>query len=119
MIRISEALHGYFKPDFIEYGVSVEQFFVTTIVKPEEDGNYRRFKELHFRQYADVAEARLRQQTGLIDQETQKQRMILKAEGIAQKRALEGFTYKDERGFDVTELLRQIADRNARAKMMK
>jgi hypothetical protein len=69
----------------------------------EEDGAYRKFKELHFRQYADVAEARLRQQTGLIDQETQKQKMILEAEGIAQKRALEGYSYQDERGFDVAE----------------
>jgi len=29
--------------------------------------------------------------------------MILEAEGIAQKRSLEGFTYQDERGFDVAE----------------
>jgi membrane protease subunit (stomatin/prohibitin family) len=103
LLRISEALHAYFKADFIEYGVSMERFFVTAVVKPEEDGNYRRFKDLHFRQYADVAEARLRQQTGVIDQETQKRRMILEAEGIAQKRTLEGYTYQDERGFDVAE----------------
>lgn len=103
LLRISEALYGYFKPDFADYGIAMERFFVTAIVKPEEDSNYRRFKELHFRQYADVAEAKLRQQTGLIDQETQKQRMILEAEGVAQKRALEGYTYQDERGFDVAE----------------
>ena len=103
LINISDALHSFFRPDFIDYGVAMERFFVTTIVKPEEDGNYRRFKELHFRQYADVAEARLRQQTGIIEQETQKQRMILEAEGMAQKRALEGYTYQDERGFDVAE----------------
>jgi membrane protease subunit (stomatin/prohibitin family) len=103
LIRISEALHDYFKPDFLDYGVAMERFFVDRIIKPEEDANYRRFKELHFRQYADVAEARLRQQTGIIDQETQKQRMILEAEGIAQKRALEGYSYQDERGFDVAE----------------
>ena len=103
LINISEALHGYFKPDFLDYGIAMERFFLDRIIKPEEDANYRRFKELHFRQYADVAEAKLRQQTGLIDQETQKQRMILEAEGIAQKRALEGFTYQDERGFDVAE----------------
>jgi DNA-directed RNA polymerase subunit RPC12/RpoP len=29
--------------------------------------------------------------------------MILEAEGLAQKRALEGYTYQDERGFDVAE----------------
>jgi len=103
LLAMSETLHGHFRPDFIEYGVAMERFFVTTIVKPEDDGNYRRFKDLHFRQYADLAEARLRQQQGIIDQETQKQRMIIEAEGLAQKRALEGYTYKDERGFDVAE----------------
>jgi len=103
LIKISETLHEYFKPDFLDYGISMERFFVDRIVKPEDDANYRRFKELHFRQYADVAEARLRQQTGLIDQETQKQRMILEAEGMAHKRVLEGYTYQDERGFDVAE----------------
>jgi hypothetical protein len=107
LINISEALHGLYKPDFTDYGVSMERFFVTSIVKPEEDGNYRRFKELHFRQYADVAEARLRQQTGIIDQETQKQKMILEAEGIATKRQLEGYSYQDERGFDVAERVAQ------------
>ena len=101
LITISEDLHDQFYPDFLDYGIAMDRFFVTTIVKPEEDHNYRRFKELHFRQYADVAEARLRQQTGIIDQETQKQRMILEAEGMAQKRALEGYTYQDERGYDV------------------
>lgn len=103
LITLSEALHGIFMPDFIDYGVSMERFFVTTIVKPEDDANYRRFKELHFRQFSEVAEAKLRQQTGLIDQETQAQRMIIEAQGMAQKRALEGYTYQDERGFDVAE----------------
>ncbi|MCL2018153.1 MAG: SPFH domain-containing protein [Oscillospiraceae bacterium] len=105
LINISEALHAQFKPDFTDYGVSMERFFVMAIVKPEEDENYRIFKDLHFRQYADVAEARLRQQTSVIDQETQKQRMILEAEGIAQKRALEGYSYQDERGFNVAEIV--------------
>ncbi|MCL2603023.1 MAG: SPFH domain-containing protein [Defluviitaleaceae bacterium] len=103
LLTLSETLHGLFSPDFMDYGISMERFFVTTIVKPEEDGNYKRFKELHFRQYADLAEAKLRQQTGLIDQETQAQRMIIEAQGLAQKRALEGYTYQDERGFDVAE----------------
>jgi hypothetical protein len=48
-MSISEALHNFFKADFLDYGVVMERFFVTAIVKPEEDPNYRRFKELHFR----------------------------------------------------------------------
>jgi len=101
--RISAMLHEKFMPAFIDYGVRLERFFVTTVVKPEEDSRYQRFKELHFRQYTDVAEAKLRQQTGVIDQETEAKRMVIEAQGKAQKRALEGYSYQDERGFDVAE----------------
>lgn len=100
---ISEALHEALKEDFQEYGVSLERFFVVNIIKPEDDKNYRRFKEIHFRKYADVEEAKLRQQVGIIDQQTAAQRMVIEAQGIAQKRSLEGYTYQDERGFDVAE----------------
>ena len=103
LIHISEALLGYFQPDFVDYGVLMERFFITTVVKPEEDAFYKRFKELHFRQYADIAEAKLHQQTSVIDQETQAKRMVIEAQGLAQKRALEGYSYQDERGFDVAE----------------
>jgi hypothetical protein len=103
LLKMSEALQTQIARDFLDYGVALERFFVTTIVKPEDDPQYKRFKELHFRQYADVAEARLRQQTSVIDQETQKQRMILEAEGLAAKRQLEGYSYQQERGFDVAE----------------
>ena len=100
---ISEALRETLAQDFDDYGLSLERFFVTTIVKPEDDPNYRRFKDLHFRQYADVAEAKLRQQVGVIDQETEAKRMVIEAQGLAQKRHLEGYTYQDERGFNVAE----------------
>ena len=91
------------RADFMEYGVALERFFITNILKPEDDKNYRRFKEIHFRQYADVAEAKLRQQIGVIDQQTEAQKMVIEAQGIAQKRSIEGYTYQDERGFDVAE----------------
>ena len=100
---MSEALHNMLKQDFLDYGVALERFFLANIIKPEDDKNYRRFKEIHFRQYADVAEAKLRQQVGLIDQQTAAQKMVIEAQGIAQKRSIEGYTYQDERGFDVAE----------------
>ena len=100
---MSNSIHELLIPDFNEYGVSLVHFFVTTIVKPEEDGAYRKFKELHFRQYADIAEAKLRQNVGIIDQQTDAQRMIIESQGLAQKRQIEGYTYAQERGFDVAE----------------
>ena len=63
--------------DFADYGVSLEQFFVTTIVKPDGDKQYEKFKELHFRQYADVAEAKLKQQTDIIHAQTEAQKTVI------------------------------------------
>lgn len=104
---ISKELHILLKPDFVEYGVALEQFFVTTILKPDGESSYERFKSLHFRQYADIAEAKLRQQVGIIEQQTEAQRMVIESQAIAQKRSLEGYTYQQERGFDVAEQVAQ------------
>lgn len=90
-------------PDFLEYGVILKQFFVTGISRPEDDDIYERFKNLYFRQYADVAEAELQKKLGIIEQETNAQRMIIEAQGLAKKRETEGYTYQQERGFDVAE----------------
>lgn len=103
LTELSASLHDMLREDFEEYGVSLVHFFVTTIVKPEDDSTYRRFKELHFRQYADIAEARLKQSVDIIGQETEKQRVIMEAEGLAAKRQIEGYTYSQERGFDIAE----------------
>lgn len=92
-------------PDFLDYGVSLERFFVTTVARPENDPQYVKFKELHFRQYADIAEAKLRQQVGVIDQQTEAQRRVIDAQSMAQKRSIEGCSYQQERGFDVAERL--------------
>ena len=107
LTEMSESLRQSLAPDFSDYGICLERFFVTTIVKPEEDRAYQKFKELHFRNYADVAEARLNQQVGIIEQETMSQRMIIESQGLARKRSLEGYSYQDERGFDVAEKIAQ------------
>lgn len=107
MGELSQELHKSLIPDFSDYGLALERFFVTTIVKPDGEKNYEKFKELHYRQYSDLAEAKLRQQVGIIDQQTSAQRMVIESSAIAQKRAQEGFTYQDERGFDVAEKVAQ------------
>ena len=104
LTEFSETLHRQLTPDFADYGVALERFFVTTVVKPEGDRQYEKFKELHFRQYADIAEAKLRQQTDLIYAQTEAQKVIIDSQAQATKRAQEGYTYAQERGFDVAEV---------------
>lgn len=107
LTEFSEALHKLLRPDFADYGVSLERFFVTNVVKPDGERQYEKFKELHFRQYADVAEAKLRQQTDLIYAQTQAQKLVIDSQAQATKRAQEGYTYAQERGFDVAERVAQ------------
>ncbi len=103
LLNISNKLHEELKPIFLEYGLSLERFFITRFVKPEEDRTYQEFRTLYFAQYADVAKATLRQQVSLIDQETEAQRKIIDAQALAAKRKLEGYTYQEERSFDVAQ----------------
>jgi hypothetical protein len=107
MGELSEALHKQLIPDFADYGLALERFFVTTVVKPDGDKAYERFKEIHVRQYADVAEAQLRQKVGIIDQQTDAQRMVIESAAMATKRAQEGYNYQQERSYDVAEKVAQ------------
>ena len=121
LATFSEDIKKLLVDDFAEYGVALEQFFVTTILKPDGDRQYEQFKALHFRQYAEVAEAKLRQQTavihaqteqqtGIIHAETEAQKVIIDSKAQATKRAQEGYTYQQERSFDVaTEVARNEA----------
>ena len=96
---IKEKLVG----DFLEYGVNLNRFYVTTLVKPDGNSQYEKFKELHFRQYTDIAEAKLRQQTDIIYAQTAAQKVVIDSQAQATKRAQEGYTYQQERGFDVAQ----------------
>ncbi len=102
---LSEMLLQKLRPDFMEYGISLERFFVMNVVKPEGDPQYEQFKSLYFRQYADVAEAKLRQQVDIIDEQTKAQKIVIESQALAQKRAQEGYTYQEERKFDTADLI--------------
>lgn len=99
----SEELRQRLIPDFLDYGVQLRCFYITTIVKPDGDAQYERFKELHFRQYADIAEAKLQQQTAVIHAQTEAQKLVIDSQAQATKRAQEGYTYAQERSFDVAQ----------------
>lgn len=107
MEKLSKELHMALIEDFRDYGLNLARFFVTTIAKPDGDTAYEKFKDLHIRQYSDVAEANLRQKLGIIEQETEKQKKIIEAQALAEKRRLEGYTYQQERAYDVSETLAQ------------
>lgn len=98
---LSDAIKIKLADDFIDYGIDLRTFLITTIVKPEEDRNYIKFKELYYRQFTDVKEAELRQRIAIIEQQTKAQQTVIEAEATAKKRELEGYTYQQEKGFEV------------------
>ncbi len=103
LTEFSDTIKKLLISDFADYGVSLERFFVTSVSKPDGEAQYEKFKDLHFRQYADIAEAKLRQQTEIINAETEAQKTVIDSKAQATKREQEGYTYSQERGFDVAE----------------
>lgn len=101
--ELSDDVKGRLRPDFAEYGIELTQFLATTVIRPEGDPIYERFRDLYFRQYADVREAQIEQQVGVINQETEAKKTVIDATATADKRRIEGYTYQQERGFDVAE----------------
>lgn len=90
-------------PDFEDYGITLKKFLVNRVMKPDGEMQYEKFKELHFRQYADIAEAKIKQQTEIINAETEAQKKVIDSKAKATKRLQEGYTYQQERGFNVAE----------------
>ncbi len=101
MDQFTADLHRMLTPDFQEYGIQLEKFLVTTLAKPEGERSYEQFKDLHFRQYADIAHAELEQRVDIIRAQTQAQTKVIDSKAEATKRAQEGYSYQQERAFDV------------------
>ena len=101
--QFSQEIKKLLIPDFDDYGITLKTFLVNRVIKPDGDAQYEKFKELHFRQYADIAEAKIKQQTEIINAETEAQKTVIDSKAKATKRSQEGYTYQQERGFDVAE----------------
>lgn len=103
LMTFSNALKEQLVPDFLEYGISLVRFFVTNVVKPDGDPSYERFKKIFFEQSIGIQEERLQQQRELIRQETASKKAVMQSAARAQSRKQEGYTYQQERGFDVAQ----------------
>ena len=47
LTEIGDELHKAILPGFEEYGLTIPQFYLTTVVLPEEDNNFKKIKELY------------------------------------------------------------------------
>lgn len=107
MVDFSDELHTMLASDFADYGIEIKKFWITSLVKPEDDPTYREIRSLQGGGVTAIGRAKLDQQVGIINQQTQAQRMVIESQALAQKRNQEGYTFQQERGFDVAEKVAQ------------
>lgn len=99
--EISKTLKEELEKDFLEYGIGLEKFFVTNISKPEDNKEYLKFKELYFKKGVMVADAEVDKNISRIEAEKDAQRVEIESKGQAAKRATEGYTYKEEKSYEI------------------
>lgn len=115
---LSEALYQKLQDDFMEYGLALERFFVTTIARPEDDTSYKEFDSLFKAKAFDnerLRKAKVRQEEVSIESDTKSISMIKLAEAqaaatlkeseaLAIKRQMEGYSYQQEQSFEVAKM---------------
>ncbi len=107
MSFISDEIKQRLLLDFSDYGIDVSKFWITNFVKPESDATYKKLKDLRGSSMTAVQEVQLQQKIDLIKQETQAQKIVIDSKAQAVKRAQEGYTYQQERTYDVAKDMAQ------------
>ena len=98
---ISKLIQEKLNEDFDEYGINLKKFFITTVVKPEESKDYAKFKELYFKQGVLKADSEATKQIKIIEAQAEAEKIKIESEAIATKRAQEGYTYQEEKSFEI------------------
>ena len=98
---ISNSLKENLEKDFEEYGIKLENFLLTNIAKPEDDRQYLKFKELYFKKGVLIADAEVDKNLSRIEAEKEAQRVKIDADAQATKRSLEGYTYQQEKSYEI------------------
>lgn len=108
--ELSEILKVRISQEMADYGIALEKFWVNTILKPETDPFYitlnrQRGEKVTLANQGeiDMQRADYQRRVGIIDHtgEVQKRKMDIDAKRYEQEQL--GFTYQQERGFDVME----------------
>ena len=91
LMDLSEALRDRINPRLAEYGLTLPEFFVSRIVTPDDDPNYRRMKEQYAEQYLLVRQEQIRKseaeaaaQRKAVEAETEARMKIIGAQGEAE-----------------------------------
>ncbi len=97
LTELSNALRVKLLPGFEEYGLTVPQFYVTTVVLPEDDVNFKRLREMHTmalqKKYIEASrEIALEKKTTEVELEKKEaEQRVIKAQGEAEAYKAAGF----------------------------
>ena len=99
--EISKNLKEQLDKDFSEYGIKLENFLSPNISKPENDKQYLKYKDLYFKKGVLTADVEAEKQLRKIEAETHAQDIEIEASAKATKRALEGYSYQQEKSYEI------------------
>lgn len=111
--QLSETVKESIQSVFDDYGFEVVQFHIETILKPtENNSSYQQLlsiqtdrsvglDRLKYEQEVELIQAGTEQQIGLIQARTDAEKTAIAAQGRAAARKAEGYTYQEERKFDI------------------
>ena len=78
--EISEYIRKQLNETFDSYGLTIPEFFVTSIATPDDDPNFRRLKAQHAERYLKVQEERIKQ----AEAEARRNRVVVEAQTNAE-----------------------------------
>lgn len=91
LMELSEALRDKINPRLEEYGLEIAEFFVSRVVTPDDDPNFRKMKEQFAEQYLGVRQEQIRRQEAeaaarrkAVEAQTEAQIKIIGAQGEAE-----------------------------------
>lgn len=91
LMELSEALRDRINPRLAEYGLMMPEFFVSRIVTPDDDPNFKRMKEQFAEQYLLVRQEQIRKseaeaaaQRKAVEAQTEAQMKVIGAQGEAE-----------------------------------
>lgn len=115
LMDLSEALRDRINPRLAEYGLTLPEFFVSRIVTPDDDPNYKRMKEQYAEQYLLVRQEQIRKSEAeaaarrkAVEAQTEAQMKIIGAQGEAEalkiQRAAEAEAYRMQAVVEAEEM---------------
>lgn len=100
--EISEYLREQLNGTFESYGLTLPEFYVTSISTPDDDPNFRRLKQQHADRYLKIQEERIKTQEAearkgrlLVEAETEAEVKIVGAKAEAEATRAQGFAKAD------------------------